>query len=124
MESEGVEADFRRSDITILRVFGRFFSKKIGLSYFDYKWFPSVFKIFSHHSYETLGGYDENIFMYYEDYDICMRARKKGMELEVLDAAYVIPPSSRSSRKKIKLFLIHINSIYYVLRKKIIGEYK
>jgi N-acetylglucosaminyl-diphospho-decaprenol L-rhamnosyltransferase len=123
-ESKGKIADFRRTNINFWNILGRVFSKKIGLSTSEFKWFPSVFTVFPYESYFSLEGYDENIFMYYEDYDICMRARKKGINLKILEDVHIIHPPRRSSRKNIRLLIAHMNSIFYVLKKQMIGYYK
>jgi len=124
LESKEKIADFRRTDINFWNILGRVFSKKVGLSISEFKWVPSVFTVFPYESYRSLEGYDENIFMYYEDYDICMRARKKGINLKILEDVHILHPPRRSSRKNIRLLIAHINSIFYVLKKQMIGYYK
>ena len=47
--------------------------------------------------YETLGGFDEGIFMYMEEIDLLMRARKHKMNTYVLSDAIIIHHGSLSS---------------------------
>jgi len=42
---------------------------------------------FSMRAYREIGGFDENIFLYYEDDDLCLRARRKGFSLIHVHAA-------------------------------------
>ena len=73
--------------------------------------------IFSKELFIKLNGYDENIFLYYEDYDICMRA-KPFCKLIISKHLKVNHYENRVSRKNFKLFLNHIKSSLYVLNKR------
>ena len=126
LNKEGKESDYIRSDISIFKIILRFIGfMDVGLSTKNSKnfWVPSVFKIFNRLTYDKLRGFDENIFMYYEDYDICMRA-KKFCNLIIDEKIIISHEGRRSSRKSIKLFSSHLKSIIYVILKKIKGKYK
>lgn len=118
LTQQGETADFLRRDINILILVSRLFSKRFGLANNAETavWCPSVFKIFSTDLFMKLNGYDTNIFMYYEDYDICLRA-SKFCKLNVLPCR-VRHIGRRTSRKNWNLFLAHIKSAIYVLGKK------
>ena len=124
LNSDFSEADFRRQDLKLTHFFRRLFDKKAGTSLDNYSWVPSVFKCFTYSGFETVNGYDENIFMYYEDYDICMRAKKVGIGILISENDYVVHAGTRESRKSVKLLFSHIRSIFYVLRQKFSGAYK
>jgi N-acetylglucosaminyl-diphospho-decaprenol L-rhamnosyltransferase len=121
---DGSKADFMRTEIHWAIIFLRFFvSKNFGTTsdHKKLKWVPSVFTVFSSSLFQEINGYDENIFMYYEDYDICRRS-EKFTRIKIFDVR-VKHIGQRSSRKKIKSLWLHIKSICYVLNKKRIGEY-
>lgn len=118
------DIDYIRNDIRLLDLIRRLFNKSVGIGNRNRFWFPSVFKCFPKDTFEHLQGYDPGIFMYYEDYDICMRARKLSYPLTVIDKAFVVHEGTRSSRKNLRLFMHHIRSIGYVYVRKLIGGYK
>jgi GT2 family glycosyltransferase len=53
-----------------------------------------------------IGGFDPNLFMYYEEFDICHRAHISGMECILAAQAYVNHESSASSTPSIKVSYI------------------
>lgn len=117
------DADYRRGPIYFSNLLKRFLlNKKNGDNTF--LWTPSVFKCFPSTLFKNLDGYDDNIFMYYEDYDICMRARAAGSKVKIMENNYVIHKAARSSRKSLKLLQHHLVSIYYVTRKKKRNDYR
>lgn len=119
-----IDVDYIRNDISVLDLIRRMFNKSVGTGDTSTYWFPSVFKCFPKSVFEHLNGYDQNIFMYYEDYDICMRARKLEYTLSVVNAAFIVHEGTRKSRKNMKLLMHHIRSIRYVYLKKLMGRYK
>ena len=118
------EADFRRQDLKLMHLLGRLFNKKVGTSIENYTWVPSIFKCFTYGGFKKINGYDENIFMYYEDYDICMRAKSLGIDILISESDYVVHRGTRESRKSPKLLFSHIKSVFYVLRQKYLGVYR
>lgn len=46
-------------------------------------WLSGAIMLFCTDNMQKTGGFDENIFMFYEDDDICIRAKNKGCELSV-----------------------------------------
>tara|TARA_Y100000589_G_C27029751_1_gene578469 strand:- start:14 stop:754 length:741 start_codon:yes stop_codon:yes gene_type:complete len=120
LNKNGGETDSLRSEISISKLFLRLFRfKKIGLTNQNDPrlWTPNVFIIFSKELFMRLNGYDENIFMYYEDYDICMRA-KPFCKLIINNNLKVNHFENRASRRNFKLFFSHIKSSLYVISKK------
>ena len=120
-EQDGSQSDFMRSQISIIKLVLRYFGFK-GISLAssiedENLWVPSVFQIFSVDLYKKLKGFDEEIFMYYEDYDICMRG-KKYCKLIIDKNIKVFHEGRRSSRKNLNLLKSHIKSALYVLRKR------
>ena len=120
LNSDFSEADFRRQDLK-LTLFRRLFDKKAGTSLDNYSWVPSVFKCFTYSGFETVNGYDENIFMYYEDYDICMRAGSGGGIL-ISENDYVVHAGTREA-EKCEIVIFPYKKYIYVLRQKF-SDYK
>lgn len=52
--------------------------------------------------FEELGGFDENFFMYFEDVDICKRAKKKGYGSAVCPATEIVHLGGKSLDRKEK----------------------
>ncbi|WP_164478017.1 glycosyltransferase family 2 protein [Nocardioides pantholopis] len=52
---------------------------------------------------EALGGWDSKFFIYYEDSDICLRARQLGFETRLIGDVRWVHAWARSTRKKISL---------------------
>ncbi len=50
--------------------------------------------------FEALGGFDEDFFVYGEDFDLCLRARKEGWEIGVVPKARVLHRGGGSERDR------------------------
>lgn len=48
--------------------------------------------------FREIGGFDERFFLYYEDIDLCLRARAAGWEVAMAPAAHVRHEGSKSTR--------------------------
>ena len=118
-------ADYRRKQISLWSFFLRFFWKKIGVAKNDCQlvWFPSVFKCFTYEVFSQINGYDEEIIMYYEDYDICMRGSAAKIEPAIMLRTQILHPANRSSRKNITLFMQHVKSFIFVWNRHRKGFY-
>lgn len=66
--------------------------------------------------FKELGGFDERFFMYMEDADLTLRAKKYG-KVMFLPQFSVIHEWERSSSKNLKYLLIHISSMFKFLFK-------
>ncbi|MDI6778043.1 MAG: glycosyltransferase family 2 protein [Patescibacteria group bacterium] len=67
--------------------------------------------------FSELGGFDENYFMYFEDVDLCLRAKKKGWKVAVHPKAKIFHKSGQSfsdSREKKRYYY---NSQDYYIKK-------
>ena len=71
--------------------------------------------------FNSLGGFDENFFMYFEDNDLCDRSFKKGKYIMEIPSSKFIHLENASSKKKFftnsKLSIIHKISFYIYLNK-------
>ena len=104
----GKIADYKRADLTLSNFI---FERILRLRTSKPEWFAGMFLIFRSLAFKKLNGFDQRYFMYVEDCDICMRARRKGLSLGDLKNFSVIHFAQRDSRKKIKLSLIHTFSL-------------
>jgi GT2 family glycosyltransferase len=73
------------------------------------------FLLFKTEDFLSLGGFDEHFFMYMEDVDICKRLDRMGKRKMYFPKATIYHEFRKGSSKKIKLFLIHLQSLlrYY-----------
>ena len=71
--------------------------------------------------FNSLGGFDENFFMYFEDNDLCDRTLKKGKYIMEVPSSKFIHLENASSKKKFltdaKLSIIHKISSYIYFKK-------
>jgi GT2 family glycosyltransferase len=67
--------------------------------------------------YEQLGGFDEKIFMYLEDDDICRRARKAGFRTAVYTKAQLVHLQGKSIAINAKRKMLYYQSQSYYWRK-------
>ena len=73
------------------------------------------------------GGFDERYFLYYEDVDICCRARLAGWRVRVEPRAMVVHEARWDSHRKPRFFLWHLTSLLRFWRSptyRKIREYK
>ena len=61
--------------------------------------------------FKKIGGFDERFFMYMEDADLTLRAKKYGKAM-FLPQFHVIHEWERSSSKNLKYLMIHISSMF------------
>ncbi len=66
--------------------------------------------------FKAIGGFDERFFMYMEDADLTLRAKKLGKTV-YLPQFHVIHEWERSSSKSLKYLMIHISSMFKFLWK-------
>ena len=72
------------------------------------EWLPGVFMVFKSEVFKQLNGFDISIFMYYEDADICRRARLAGYEIGVDSDCVIQHAVGRGSKRNARLFLSHV----------------
>lgn len=87
---------------------------------FSTDWISGCFMVCKKDTYKSIGGFDESIFMYSEDLDICSRANNLGMRNYVNDEVSVYHLHGKSGNKKspsLKKLLLNKKPYYYVLIK-------
>ncbi|WP_395304173.1 glycosyltransferase family 2 protein [Enterobacter sp. ECC-019] len=71
--------------------------------------------------FKHIKGFDEQFFMYCEDIDICIRAKKAGYELVYLPEIKVVHFSQNDNRTFFsKNFIWHLKSVLYMFRKHLL----
>ena len=108
LNSFGHVEDYKRADLTLFNLLKR---KLIKNNKEEFQWFAGMFLMIKSCSFKRLCGFDTNYFMYVEDCDLCMRARKAGMILGDLENFSVIHNAQRVSRRRVDHFTWHIKSL-------------
>jgi GT2 family glycosyltransferase len=57
--------------------------------------------------FRELSGFDERYFLYYEDIDLCLRARERGWDVGMAANAHVLHEGSRSTRNEPMIKVYH-----------------
>lgn len=111
----GVVEDYKRADLTFVNLLKRKFLKN-NVEKFD--WLAGMFLVVNSISFRRLQGFDTDFFMYVEDCDLSMRARKAGMRIGDVDGFSVVHDARRASTKSFKHFRWHITSLlrYWFLK--------
>lgn len=65
-------------------------------------WVSGAAMIVSTKTFHRLGGFDEQFFMYWEDVDLCERARQQGSKVAVLPQAQAMHRRGQSLRDQVK----------------------
>ncbi len=76
---------------------------------FKVDWISGCFMIINNKFFKEIGGFDEKYFMYFEDVDICRKARELGRDVLYDSNASIVHYGQHQSRKYNNLF----KSIFY-----------
>jgi len=63
---------------------------------FETDWISGGAMLVRRNVFEEMGGFDENYFMYFEDADLCLRAKKRGSKIAIIPGALVFHESGKS----------------------------
>jgi GT2 family glycosyltransferase len=74
-------------------------------------WVGGMFMMFSCDVFKLLGGFDRRFFLYYEEVDLCARARLQKYEVVLCPVAKVIHNARRESHRNAKFFKWHLTSM-------------
>ncbi|MGG0590882.1 glycosyltransferase family 2 protein [Priestia megaterium] len=104
------------------------YKKYKGRGIFKADWVSGCFMIMRKSDYQSINGFDENIFMYAEDVDLCFRLFKNKKYSYINDQTFIYHLHGKSGDKKdIKLsqLLKRKENYYYVIKKnKLFGNSK
>ncbi len=70
-----------------------------------------MFMLATHRAFEDVGGFDERYFLYYEDFDLCRRLRRRGYDIRLAPAARVVHDARRTSHRNPRYLAWHLRSI-------------
>lgn len=73
--------------------------------------------------FEELKGFDEKIFMYTEDMELCYRAHLKGLEVYFYPDVMVLHKENASSSKTFAIVNIYKNLLYFYKKHRSVEEY-
>jgi len=73
-------------------------------------WMAGIFLLMKSETFRKLGGFDEGYYLYYEDVDLCSRARLAGLKLLVDTGVSIQHEAQRDSRKSPRYLLWHLQS--------------
>lgn len=79
-----------------------------GLIYPD--WIAGIFLIMASSVYQSLNGFDERYWLYFEDTEFCTRARLQGLRIAVDTRVQILHDARRASHRKPAFFLHHLHS--------------
>jgi len=74
-------------------------------------WVGGMFMLLPTAIYQQLGGFDERYFLYYEDVDLCARARLAGLNVVQLPLPGVVHDAQRASHRDAKYLRWHLGSM-------------
>jgi GT2 family glycosyltransferase len=81
-------------------------------SYAHPDWIGGAFMIFKPQSFIKLNGFDEDFFMYYEDTDICFRAKRLNMKITYNPNFHIVHEAKREGQKFFsKAFFMNLSSM-------------
>ncbi|MDO8412822.1 MAG: glycosyltransferase family 2 protein [Gallionellaceae bacterium] len=74
-------------------------------------WVGGMFMLFPRRVFETLRGFDQRYFLYYEDVDLCARLGLHGYKVALCPDARVIHQARRDSHRQVKYLKWHLTSM-------------
>lgn len=126
----GIPEDSARALPTWSRLFAKLFGKtdrwthNINDTIYYPDWVAGMFMVFCADTFEHIGGFNEEYFLYYEDVDICSRLWLEGMLVQVDSSVSIIHDARRDSRKKLKYLRWHLASMWRFLCSDIYSQVK
>lgn len=80
-------------------------------------WSAGMFMMFTHHSFQLVGGFDIRYHLYFEDIDICKRMNNLGLKILYVPMVKIIHNAQRTSRRNFKYFIWHLGSAFKYFKK-------
>ena len=87
-------------------------------------WIAGMFMLMRSENYKRLGGFDERYHLYFEDVDLCARARDLGLLPLVDTNLHIQHDAQRSSQKNFRYLLWHIQSAIRFFRSQVYKDLK
>jgi len=92
----------------------------LGLKHLDYPigqelltpdWVAGMFVLLPRNVFQDVGGFDERYYMYYEDFNLCLRLRLAGYEIGLDPQVSVVHEARRESHRNLVYLKWHLTSI-------------
>ncbi len=121
MSPEGIPEDNARAFPSVFTLLAKAFGHRprtaapTGFGTFHPDWVAGMFMLMRSDTLRSLGGFDENYFLYYEDVDLCARMRDRGLEATVCTSVSVIHHARRESRRNPRYAWWHLRSAFRFL---------
>lgn len=80
-------------------------------------WVSGVAMFIKKTTFDAIGGFDENFFMYFEDVDLCKRVKALGLNIKILSNIKVLHLEGKSSTSKSLQKKIYYSSQDYYFKK-------
>jgi N-acetylglucosaminyl-diphospho-decaprenol L-rhamnosyltransferase len=74
-------------------------------------WVAGMFMLIRRETYQALHGFNEGYFMYYEDVELCARARNHGWGIAYCASTSVVHEARRDSHKNLRFLTWHLTSM-------------
>ncbi|MHB1671449.1 MAG: glycosyltransferase family 2 protein [Acidiferrobacter sp.] len=107
--SQGDAQDSRRRLPTPLNALRRLIARP-GAADEPVDWVAGMFMAFRTATFRAVGGFDPAYHLYYEDCELCCRLRIAGLRVAVAADAVIIHDGQRTSRRRPRYFLWHVQS--------------
>lgn len=82
-------------------------------------WIAGMFMMLKCETYQAINGFNEKYHLYYEDVDLCIRARSVGLKLLVDPGVQIQHDARRASRDNLMYLLWHVQSAIRFYRSSI-----
>ncbi len=109
VDPHGALEDSARRLLTPLDVLMRRFYRRVDRD--EPAWLAGMFLVFRSEAFRRLGGFDEKLFMYCEDADICARAVLESGGIAFCPQATVVHDARRASRRSFRPLRWHVASL-------------
>jgi len=119
-DENGLVTDSLRKNLTLTSLLKRNLLniRNINIHSNDFIWTIGAFMIFDSKIYKKINGFNEKIFLYCEDFDICARLYLKGYSMGIGQDFNVTHIGNRQSHKSLKFFIWHLTSLLRVWSSK------
>jgi GT2 family glycosyltransferase len=67
--------------------------------------------------FEQVGGFDENFFLYFEEFDLCRRIKKLGLKLKIVASSKLVHLWGKSTKQRNDIKKVFSKSRFYYFRK-------
>jgi GT2 family glycosyltransferase len=114
---EGVREDSARRFPALSEIARKFFGGKSAVYIEDHQpifypdWVAGMFMLVPHKVFQSVGGFDQGYFLYYEDVDLCARLTLANHRIALCSSVSVIHDARRSSHKNLRFMRLHFTSI-------------